>query len=96
MKDRKDVVVLTLNIDDEVGLVEPFMKENKYNFPVLLGQSYAQTQGVNSIPRNWVVAVDGKLMFEGIGFGNDGEEWMKKAAQVIEKVKGTMTQESRN
>jgi thiol-disulfide isomerase/thioredoxin len=95
MKDRKDVVILTLNIDDEIGLVEPFMKENKYNFPVLLGQSYAETQGVNSIPRNWVVAVDGKLMFEGIGFGNDGEEWMKKAAQVIEKVKGT-TQESRN
>ena len=89
MKDRKDVVVLTLNIDDEVGLVEPFMKENKYNFPVLLGQAYAETQGVNSIPRNWVVAVDGKLMFEGIGFGNDGEEWLKKAAQVIEKVKGT-------
>jgi len=88
LKDRKDVVILTLNIDEEVGLVEPFMKENKYTFPVLLGQGYADAQGVNSIPRNWVVAVDGKVMFEGIGFGNDGEEWMKKAAQVIEKVKG--------
>lgn len=88
MKDRKDVVVLTLNIDEEVGLVQPFMKENKYTFPVLLGQSYADAQGINSIPRNWVVAVDGKVMFEGIGFGNDGEEWMKKAAEVIEKVKG--------
>jgi len=89
LKDRKDVVILTLNIDEEVGLVEPFMKENKYTFPVLLGEAYADAQGVNSIPRNWVVAVDGKVMFEGIGFGNDGEEWMKKAAQVIEKVKGT-------
>jgi thiol-disulfide isomerase/thioredoxin len=89
MKDRKDVVVLTLNIDDEVGMVQPFMKENKYTFPVLLGQAYAESQGVNSIPRNWVVSFDGKIMFEGIGFGNDGEEWMKKAAQVIEKVKGT-------
>ena len=88
LKDRKDVLILTLNIDDEVGMVEPFMKENKYTFPVLLGQAYAETQGVNSIPRNWVVAVDGKVMFEGIGFGDDGEEWMKKAAQVIEKVKG--------
>jgi hypothetical protein len=28
-------------------------------------------------------------MFEGIGFGNDGEDWMKKATQMIEKVKGT-------
>lgn len=88
LKDRKDVVILTLNIDEEVGLVQPFMKENKYNFPVLLGQAYADAQGVNSIPRNWVVAVDGKVVFEGIGFGNGGEEWMKKAAQVIEQVKG--------
>jgi thiol-disulfide isomerase/thioredoxin len=89
MKDRKDVVVLTLNIDDEVGLVQPFVKENKYTFPVLLGQAYADANGIDSIPRNWVVTVDGKVMFEGVGFGNDGEEWMKKAAEVIEKVKGT-------
>jgi thiol-disulfide isomerase/thioredoxin len=88
LKDKKDVLVLTLNIDEEVGMVEPFMKENKYTFPVLLGQAYASGQGVNSIPRNWIVSLDGKVMFEGIGFGNDGEEWMKKAAQMIEKVKG--------
>lgn len=88
LKDRKDVVVLTLNIDEEVGLVQPFMKDKKYTFPVLLGQVWADSQGINSIPRNWVVAVDGKLMFEGIGFGNDGEGWIKKAAEVIDKVKG--------
>ena len=64
------------------------MNENKYTFPVLLGQAYAQSQDVNSIPRNWIVSTDGKIMFEGIGFGNDGEEWMKKAIQMIEKVKG--------
>jgi len=89
MKDRKDVLVLTLNTDEEIGKVEPFMKENKYTFPVLLGQAYAEGQGVNSIPRNWVISVGGKVMFEGIGFGNDGEEWLKKATQLIEKVKGT-------
>lgn len=88
LKGRKDVVVLTLNIDEDVGLVQPFMNEKKYTFPVLLGQAYADSQGINSIPRNWVVAVDGKVMFEGIGFGNDGDAWMKKAAEVIEKVKG--------
>jgi thiol-disulfide isomerase/thioredoxin/tetratricopeptide (TPR) repeat protein len=89
LKDRKDVLVLTLNTDEEIGRVEPFMKENKYTFPVLLGQAYADSQGVNSIPRNWVVAVDGKILFEGIGWGNDGEEWMKRAADIIEKVKGS-------
>lgn len=89
LKGRNDVVVLTLNTDEEVGKVEPFMKENKYSFPVLLGQAYADGIGVNSIPRNWVISADGKLMFEGIGFGGDGDEWMKKAVELIEKVKGT-------
>lgn len=89
MKDKKDVLVLTLNTDEEVGMVEPFMKQNKYTFPVLLGQAYAERQGVNSIPRNWIVSSEGKIMFEGIGFGNNGEEWMKKAVQMIEQVKGT-------
>ena len=89
LKGRKDVVVLTLNIDEDVGLVQPFVNEKKYTFPVLLGEAYANSQGINSIPRNWVVAVDGKVMFEGIGFGNDGDAWMKKVAEVIEKVKGT-------
>jgi len=87
MKDRKDVLVLTLNIDDELGLVEPFMKENKYSFTVIPAQAYAEGLGVYSIPRNWVVSVDGVLTFEGIGFGNEGEDWMKKAAEMIEKVK---------
>ncbi|MBO0857835.1 MAG: redoxin family protein [Chloracidobacterium sp.] len=87
MKDRKDALVLTLNIDDEIGLVDPFMKENKYSFTVIPAQAYAEGLGVNSIPRNWVVSVDGTLTFEGIGFGNEGEEWMKKAIEMIDKVK---------
>ncbi|HEX7332106.1 MAG TPA: TlpA disulfide reductase family protein [Pyrinomonadaceae bacterium] len=87
LKDRTDVLVLTLNTDQEIGKVEPFMKENKYTFPVLLAQEYADGNNVNSIPRNWVISVDGKLVFEGIGFGGDGEEWMKKAVEMIEKAK---------
>jgi hypothetical protein len=26
-------------------------------------------------------------MFEGIGFGDEGEEWLKRAVQLIEKVR---------
>ena len=89
LKDRKDVIVLTLNTDDEVGKVEPFMKENKFTFPVLLGQAYADNQGINSIPRNWIISLDGKVLFEGIGFGDEGDEWVKRATQLIEKVKGS-------
>jgi thiol-disulfide isomerase/thioredoxin len=88
MKDRKDVLILTLNIDEEIGLVEPFMKENKYSFTVIPAQAYADGLGVYSIPRNWVVSVDGVLTVEGIGFGGEGDEWMKKATEMIEKVRG--------
>ena len=56
---------------------------------MLLGEAYAERQGVNSIPRNWIINSEGKIMFEGIGFSNNGEEWMKKAVQMIEQVKGT-------
>lgn len=87
LKDSKDVQVLTLNIDEDVASVEPFMKENKYTFPVILGQAYAESQGVYSIPRNWIISTNGKLMFEGIGFGDDGEEWIKAALEAIQKVK---------
>jgi hypothetical protein len=64
------------------------MKENKYSFTVIPAQAYADGLGVNSIPRNWVVSVDGVLTFEGVGFGGEGDEWTKKATEMIEKVKG--------
>lgn len=89
MKGRKDVLVLTMNIDDELGLVEPFTKENKYSFPVIPAVNYARDLNIYSIPRNWVVDTDGVLQFEGVGFGSDGNEWMKRANETIEKVHGT-------
>ena len=58
-------------------------------FPIvclLLIPDHALAQGAG-IPRNWVVSSDGKIMYEGVGFDNDGEGWMKKAAQIIEKVR---------
>jgi thiol-disulfide isomerase/thioredoxin len=89
LKDNKDVMVLTFNIDDELGLVEPFVKDKKYTFPVLPAQTFAQNQDVYSIPRNWIVNAEGRLQFEGIGFGADGEEWMKKAIDMIQKAKAS-------
>ena len=53
------------------------------------GQAYAEGQGVNSIPRNWIVSQDGKIRFEGIGFDYDGEQWLKRAVQMIDKAKST-------
>jgi hypothetical protein len=42
LKGRKDVQVVTFNVDDNVGLVTPFMKQNKYTFPVVPAQFLVQ------------------------------------------------------
>jgi thiol-disulfide isomerase/thioredoxin len=90
IKDRQDVMLLTLNLDDNIGAVEPFLKENKYSFPVLLAKDMAESfLGMLSIPRNWVVDRTGVLRYEMIGFDmTGGEEWIKKMTDQVELVRG--------
>jgi len=92
VKDRQDVVLVTLNLDDSIGGVEPFMQENKYTFPVLLAKEVIDSYlGSWSIPRNWVVDRAGVLRFEQTGFGRvDSEEWIKKMIEQIELVRGSL------
>jgi len=87
MKESKDVTILTLNMDRERALIEPFVKEHKYTFTVIPAQSYTSGLGINGICRNWVVSMDSKLKFEGLGFDGNGEEWLTKTRQMIQKVK---------
>lgn len=87
MRDRKDVVVLTLNVDQEVGAVEPYVAERKFTFPVLPAASYVDGVLASvSIPRNWVISPDGTLRREQIGFGNKGDEWLDKAREMIRQA----------
>jgi thiol-disulfide isomerase/thioredoxin len=39
-KGRPDLQILTFNIDEDLGLVEPFVKEKGYTFPVVPAYSY--------------------------------------------------------
>ncbi len=87
LKDRRDVVVMTLNVDQEIGLVEPYVKERKFTFPVL--PAYPYVEGVLSsisIPRNWVVDSKGTLHMEQVGFGSEGDQWLQKALEIIQKA----------
>jgi thiol-disulfide isomerase/thioredoxin len=40
VKDRSDLQILTLTIDEDLGAVAPFMKEKGYTFPVLPAYSF--------------------------------------------------------
>jgi thiol-disulfide isomerase/thioredoxin len=90
VKGREDVVLVTLNLDDNIGAVEPFLKENKFSFPVILAKDMVESfRGALSIPRNWVVDRKGVLRYEMIGFDMiGGEEWIKKMTDQVEVVRG--------
>lgn len=85
-KDDPNVRVLTLNIDDSVGLVEPFLRRKDYTFPSLFGFDYFAklSGGMISIPRNWLVSPDGTIRQEMVGFSPEkGEEWRLEVAEKL-------------
>lgn len=87
LKDRKDVAVISFNVDDQVGMVQTYMTEGKYTFPVLLADRLVrETLERVSIPRNWLVDGTGVLQLEQIGF-SEGSDWMERMLAGIGQVK---------
>jgi thiol-disulfide isomerase/thioredoxin len=80
-KQQKDVQVITLNIDEDPGLVEPFLAANGYLFPVIMSSGEyveAQTTKMLSIPQNWVVDAGGRLREKSSGFDDKIPDWPKE------------------
>jgi hypothetical protein len=76
-KERTDTHILTFNVDDEIGGVTPYLKQNKYTFPVLFAKDLVNDLIPNlGIPQNWLVNADGKWLWTNGGFG-DGDGWEK-------------------
>lgn len=77
LKDHADVQVISLNMDEDIGEVEPFLKQKGYVFPVLLARQLAQDlMTYVAIPRTWIFR-DGVLAAEQVGYGGDGARWVE-------------------
>ena len=70
-------------------MIEPFLKENRYTFPVLPARAYVDKLLPSlSIPRNWIVDAQAVLKLESIGFGGGNDDkWVEKITETIEKAK---------
>ena len=89
-KDRRDVVFLSLNIDDNPGLIAPIMAEQKLNFTVLPAYSYVTDKlKIDFIPQNWIVGPDGIIRLKGIGSYPSIEKWEPGMKEAIEKVRSS-------
>ncbi len=87
LKDRKDVAVISFNVDDQVGLVQSYLTEGKYTFPVLLADRLVRDAlEAVSIPRNWLVDGKGVHQLEQIGFP-ESSDWMDRMLAGLEKLK---------
>ena len=48
MKDNPDVQVLTLNIDENPGLIAPYLRDSNYTFPIIPGTSLCSCRWISS------------------------------------------------
>jgi len=85
-KDRPEVQFITLNLDENPGLIEPFMKEHQLSFTVLPAYSFvSDTLKVFGIPQNWIVDSHGVVKLKGEGYEST-EKWETGMADAIEKI----------
>jgi hypothetical protein len=87
-KDRPQVQFVTLNMDENPGLIEPFLIEKKLALlTVLPAYSYVEdTLKVGGIPQNWIVDSSGVVKLKGVGY-DATEKWETGMMEAIEKVK---------
>ena len=74
-------------MDDNPGVIEPFLKEHKLDLTVLPAYSYVEdTLKVFGIPQNWIVDASGVIRLKGVGY-DATEKWETGMAEAIEKNK---------
>jgi thiol-disulfide isomerase/thioredoxin len=87
IKDRSDIQIITLNTDEDVNLVEPFLKENKFTMPSLFARSFVnEFSKPQGIPTSWISDATGTIRFESLGFGGDSSNWIPQILRQLESV----------
>ena len=70
LKDRTDLQLLTVSVDDDLTWVDRFAKRQHYTFPIIAMTSAALDTmvGIEGVPRTWIVDSMGSVRFEAIGY----------------------------
>jgi thiol-disulfide isomerase/thioredoxin len=64
------------------ALVEKFMADNKYTFPVLYDEGVVERYGVDGIPTKFIVDTAGKIAFKTVGFNGPDEMMTEMTIQL--------------
>jgi beta-lactamase regulating signal transducer with metallopeptidase domain len=83
LKDRPDVLVLTLNADQYTPQIEPFLKEKGYTFPVIPALRYVGAIApFTGSMRSWIVDQSGTIRKELAGYGWSPNAVSEAIAQI--------------
>jgi len=88
MKDRPGFQILTLNFDQDLGLVAPFVKEKGFTFPVLPAYSFVLSLLDSvAIPQNWILDPKGAWRETQIGFDASDAKWADTIVAKLQTAK---------
>jgi thiol-disulfide isomerase/thioredoxin len=88
-KDRSDIQILTFDLDEDLGVVAPYLREKGYTFPVLPAFSTVVSllDGF-AIPQTWLVDTHGVWVSKQTGFGGGNDaDFEKEMLQHIDAAK---------
>jgi thiol-disulfide isomerase/thioredoxin len=82
-KDRNDVAVLALNVDEDPKAMETYLKKNGLQVPSIAARDFAYDfLPVMAIPSNWLITPEKSQMLT--SNYDTGEQWLEIAAKAIE------------
>ena len=88
VKDRSDLQIVTLNIDQDLGLVAPFVKDKGFTFPVLPAYSFVLSLLDSvGIPQNWILDPKGAWCWTQLGFAASDAQWTDTVIAKLQSVK---------
>lgn len=87
LKGRSDLQVLTINVDDNPALIEGYLKETNFTFPILPAKDLAEKIfPVIMLPQTWIVDAQGRRSEEQWVGGSD--DWVERTITQMERVRG--------
>jgi thiol-disulfide isomerase/thioredoxin len=88
VKDRSDIQIMTLNIDQDLGLVAPFVKDKGFTFPVLPAFSFVLSLLDSvAIPQNWILDPKGAWRLTQMGYDATDAQWADTMVAKLQSVK---------
>jgi thiol-disulfide isomerase/thioredoxin len=87
LKNRADLQILTLTLDQDSAVVAPFLKEKGYTFPVIPAYGFVtELLDLVGVPQNWIVDSKGEWRWTGMPDAADAE-WESAMLERLESAR---------